>query len=324
MPVLGDGAADIAAAAAHLAQGQLVAFPTETVYGLGARADDDAAVARIFAAKGRPADHPLIVHVAEPEAALRFAATLGAAATRLIGAFWPGPLTLIVPRRPGVATNAAGGQPNIGLRLPAHPLARALLAEAARLGVHGVAGPSANRFGRVSPTTAAHVVDEFGGDLWVLDGGPCAVGIESAIVDFTRERPALLRPGQLGRAQIEAVLGQPLAAPDAASPRAPGTLASHYAPAAPVTLWASAALRERLTQAPPPGAGQGVGVYSRLPAGQGWVHRPMPDDAAATARDLFGVLRDLDAAGVASIWVEAPPPDAAWDGVRDRLQRAAA
>lgn len=324
MPVLGDSPADIAAAAAHLAQGELVAFPTETVYGLGARADDDAAVARIFAAKGRPSDHPLIVHVAEPESALRFAATISPVAARLIDAFWPGPLTLIVPRRPGVATAAAAGQASIGLRLPSHPLARALLAEAARQGVPGVAGPSANRFGRVSPTSAAHVVGEFGSALWVLDGGPCEVGIESAIVDCTREQPALLRPGQLGRAQIEAVLGQPLAAPDAASPRAPGTLASHYAPAAPVRLWASAALRERLAQAPPAGGGQGVGVYSRLPAGQAWVHRPMPDDAAAAARDLFGVLRDLDVAGVASIWVEAPPADAAWDGVRDRLQRAAA
>jgi len=332
MPVLGpnatdratDRAADIAAAARHLAQGELVAFPTETVYGLGARADDDAAVARIFAAKGRPADHPLIVHVAEPEAALRFAAVITPVAARLIDAFWPGPLTLILPRRPGVATAAAGGQASIGLRLPAHPLAHALLAEAARQGVPGVAGPSANRFGRVSPTTAAHVVAEFGAALWVLDGGPCAVGIESAIVDCTREQPALLRPGQLGRAQIEAVLGQPLASPDAASPRAPGTLASHYAPAAPVSLWPSAALEARLAQGPPAGAGQGVGLYSRLPAGQAWEHRRMPDDAAAAARDLFGVLRDLDAAGVASIWVEAPPADAAWDGVRDRLQRAAA
>jgi L-threonylcarbamoyladenylate synthase len=324
MPVLGAQAADIAAAAARLAQGELLAFPTETVYGLGARADDDAAVARIFAAKGRPADHPLIVHVADAAAAMHFAASLNEPARRLMAAFWPGPVTLIVPRREGVAAAAAGGQASIGLRMPAHPLAQALLAEAARLGVPGVAGPSANRFGRVSPTTAAHVVDEFGPGLWVLDGGPCAVGIESAIVDCTRERPALLRPGQLGRAQIEAVLGQPLAAPDAASPRASGTLESHYAPAAPVQLLSTAALAERLGHAPPAGAGPGVGVYSRLPAGPGWVHRPMPDDAAAVAHDLFGVLRELDAAGVAAIWVEAPPPDAAWDGVRDRLLRAAA
>jgi L-threonylcarbamoyladenylate synthase len=332
MPVLGASAPDIAAAAAHLAAGELVAFPTETVYGLGARADSSAAVARIFAAKGRPADHPLIVHVAEPAAALHFTPALGAAAQRLIDAFWPGPLTLIVPRSPGVAEAASGGQPSIGLRLPAHPVARALLAEAAKRGVPGVAGPSANRFGRVSPTTAAHVQAEFGPELWVLDGGPCEVGIESAIVDCTRAggaAPALLRPGQLGRAQIEAVLGSPLAMPDAASPRAPGTLASHYAPSVPVLLLSGAELQERLQQGPPAEAGgqggAGVGVYSRLPAAAPWVHhRTMPDRAEAVAHDLFGVLRELDAAGVATIWVEAPPAAAEWDGVRDRLQRAAA
>jgi L-threonylcarbamoyladenylate synthase len=325
MPLLGAGAPDIAAAAAHLAAGELLAFPTETVYGLGARADSSDAVARIFAAKGRPADHPLIVHLADPAAAQHFAPVLGGAAQRLIDAFWPGPLTLIVPRRPGVAEAASGGQPSIGLRLPAHPVARALLAEAARLGVPGVAGPSANRFGRVSPTTAAHVQGEFGPDLWVLDGGPCEVGIESAIVDCTRAKPALLRPGQLGRAQIEAVLGSALAAPDAASPRAPGTLASHYAPSVPVLLLSAAELQASLRRGAPPGAGAGVGVYSRLPAAAPWVvHRTMPDRAAAVAHDLFGVLRELDAAGVATIWVEAPPAGAEWDGVRDRLQRAAA
>ena len=233
MPVI-QGDAALTRAAQTLAAGGLVAFPTETVYGLGARADDDAAVARIFKAKGRPADHPLIVHVAGATAALHFAAAPGAAAQRLMAAFWPGPLTLILPRRAGVATAAAGGQGSIGLRVPSHPLALALLQRAAALGVPGVAAPSANRFGRVSPTTAAHVVQEFGPALQVLDGGACQVGIESAIVDCTRDPPALLRPGQLTRAQIEQVLGQPLAEPDAASPRASGTLESHYAPTAPV------------------------------------------------------------------------------------------
>ena len=323
MPVI-DGDDALAVAAQRLADGGLVAFPTETVYGLGARADDDAAVARIFAAKGRPADHPLIVHVAHAEAAAHFADSLSPAAQRLMASFWPGPLTLIVPRRPGVAAAAAGGQGSIGLRLPAHPLAQALLTAAARLGVPGVAAPSANRFGRISPTTAAHVVQEFGPDLMVLDGGSCPVGIESAIVDCTRAQPALLRPGQLSRLQIEAVLGQALAAPDAASPRASGTLASHYAPAAPVRLWHRAALQQRL-QAPML-AGKVVAVYSRLiPTGSpGWIHRVMPETAAATAHELFSVMRDLDQAGVAAIWVESPPPDAEWDGVRDRLERAAA
>ena len=322
MPVLsGHHPADVRRAARLLAAGELVAFATETVYGLGARADDDAAVARIYAAKGRPAGHPLIVHVADAAAAHHFAATLSAPAQRLVAAFWPGPLTLIVPRAPGRGAAAAGGQDSIGLRMPAHPVALALLREAAALGVPGVAAPSANRYGRVSPTTAAHVVQEFGPALAVLDGGACDIGIESAIVDCTRDQPALLRPGQLGRQRIEAVLGMALAAPDAASPRAPGTLASHYAPEAPVRLFD--------TPGPPvvaAGAGEVLGVYSRLvpAAGAAWLHRAMPADAATVAHELFAVLRDFDAAGVSAIWVERPPPGPEWDGVRDRLQRAAA
>ncbi len=328
----GDDPAAVVAAAALLAGGDLVAFPTETVYGLGARADDDAAVARIFAAKGRPADHPLIVHVADMASALAFAGSLSSAAQRLMAAFWPGPLTVIVPRRPGCGAAAAGGQDSIGLRMPAHPVALALLRAAAALGVPGVAAPSANRFGRVSPTTALHVAQELGPDLCVLDGGACAVGIESAIVDCTREQAALLRPGQLGRAQIEQVLGHPLAAADAMSPRASGTLASHYAPVASVVLMESGVLQQHL-QAAALGATEGaagVGVYSRVVpgaasvVGRGWVHKAMPDDAAAVAHELFAVLRELDAAGVSAIWVETPPPGPEWDGVRDRLQRAAA
>ncbi|MBA4177019.1 MAG: threonylcarbamoyl-AMP synthase [Leptothrix sp. (in: Bacteria)] len=322
MPVLsGRDPAAVRAAARQLAEGELVAFATETVYGLGARADDDAAVARIYAAKGRPAGHPLIVHVADIAAARWFATDLNDVAQRLVAAFWPGPLTLIVPRAAGRAAAAAGGQDSIGLRMPAHPVALALLREAAVLGVAGVAAPSANRFGRVSPTTAAHVAHEFGPALMVLDGGACGIGIESAIVDCTRARPALLRPGQLGRRQIEAALGTALAAPDATSPRASGTLASHYAPSAPVRLFDGAA--------PPPGAagaGGVVGVYSRLSPAEGaaWMHRAMPAEAAKVAHELFAVLRDFDAAGVSAIWVQRPPPDPAWDGVRDRLQRAAA
>ncbi len=322
MPVL-QGAEGLLTAAEALAAGELVALPTETVYGLGARADDDEAVARIFAAKGRPAEHPLIVHVASIEAARHFAATLPPAAERLMQAFWPGPLTLIVPRREGVATAAAGGQASIGLRMPSHPLARALLEAAEARGVPGVAAPSANRFGRVSPTRAAHVVDEFGPALKVLDGGDCEVGIESAIVDCTREppaSPALLRPGQLGRARLEQVLGGLLAEADALSPRASGTLASHYAPRAAVSLLAPDELVQRLAQAPPPG----TAVYSRHLAPPPWWHRPMPADAAAAAHELFAALRELDAAGAEAIWIEAPPADAAWDGVRDRLRRAAA
>jgi L-threonylcarbamoyladenylate synthase len=193
------------------------------------------------------------------------------------------------------------------------------------LGVAGVAAPSANRYGRVSPTAAHHVVQEFGPAMTVLDGGRCRVGIESTIVDCTRAHPALLRPGQIGRAAIEAVLGQPLAERDAASPRASGTLASHYAPRARVELLDGVALRHRLQAATQPSAG-GVGVYSRLApqVGPGRIHKTMAADAASVAHDLFAVLREFDEAGVTAIWVERPPPGPEWDGVRDRLQRAAA
>lgn len=327
MPLLaGDDPAAVEAAAARLAAGELVAFPTETVYGLGARADDDAAVARIFAAKGRPADHPLIVHVASIEAALHFSPAPGEAARRLMQAFWPGPLTVIVPRNPARAAVAAGGQASIGLRMPSHPVALALLRAAAAKGVAGVAGPSANRFGRVSPTTAAHVRAEFGDALAVLDGGPCAVGIESAIVDCTPlapARPTLLRPGQIDRARIEAVLGGALGMRSAASPRASGTLAAHYAPAATLVLLESAELAARVAH-PPEGAAGWVGVYSRVAPAPGWRHRRMPDDAAAAAHELFAVLRAFDEQGASTIWVERPPMSQEWEGVRDRLQRAAA
>jgi L-threonylcarbamoyladenylate synthase len=316
--------ASIAEAADALARGELVAFPTETVYGLGARADDDRAVARIFAAKGRPADHPLIVHVADAAAAEGFAAELPASARRLMAAFWPGPVTLIVPRRPGRAAAAAAGQSSIGLRMPAHAIALALLRAAAKRGVPGVAAPSANRFGRVSATRADHVRSEFGAALLVLDGGPCAVGIESAIVDCTREPPALLRPGRLRREQLEAALGAGvrLAERGADSPRASGTLEAHYAPRAALRLWPSAALAARVAHPPQPGE-QGIGVYSRLAPAAGWLHRRMPDEAAAAAHELFEALRWFDDAAVAAIWLEAVPAGSEWEGVRDRIARAA-
>ncbi|MBV8125031.1 MAG: threonylcarbamoyl-AMP synthase [Burkholderiaceae bacterium] len=314
-------------AAQALAQGELVAMPTETVYGLAARADDDAAVAKIFAAKGRPADHPLIVHVLDAADAACFAAELPQTARALMQAFWPGPLTVIVPRAPGVAEAAAGGQATVGLRSPAHPVARQLLAAAHALGVRGVAAPSANRFGRVSPTQARHVQDEFGDALRVLDGGDCHVGIESAIVDCSREFPVLLRPGVLTAAQLEAVLGQPLRERDAAAPKASGTLEAHYAPTATVRLKSAEQIFAALASFTG-GWPAGLAVYSRsVPAQQTaptafW--RAMPTDALAAAQELFTVLRELDAAGVREIWVETPPPDSAWAGVLDRLSRAAA
>lgn len=325
----GDERGAVTQAAARLAAGELVAFPTETVYGLGARADDDAAVSKVFAAKGRPSDHPLIVHVPDVDAARHFAAEWSPLAGRLAAAFWPGPLTLIVPRAPGIAAAAAGGHATVGLRCPAHPLAHALLVEAARLGVAGVAAPSANRFGRVSPTQAAHVVSEFGDALTVLDGGACRVGIESSIVDVSRGRPVLLRPGVLTRAQIEAAAGQPVADPDAQAPRASGTLEAHYAPRARVRLMSAAQLRAALEVLGRDAGALKLAVYSRsvrpsAALGGGIRHRPMPADAAAAAQELYAVLRELDDEGRHLIWIEEPPADAAWDGVRDRLRRAAA
>ena len=321
----GNDPAAIDRAAALLADGELVAFATETVYGLGARADDDTAVAKIFAAKGRPSDHPLIVHVLDAADAERFAGELPPLARRLVAAFWPGPLTIIVPRRPDVGAAAAGGQATIGLRCPSHPVARALLRSAHERGVPGVAAPSANRFGRISPTRAEHVVGEFDDSLLVLDGGPCDVGIESSIVDCSRGHPVLLRPGVLTRAQIEAAAGEPLLDPDDKAPRAPGTLEAHYAPRAPLRLMGPAQLQtalQLLGSSP-----LKLAVYSRpLPAGtgSGVVHRVMPERAADAAHELFSVLRAFDEEGVQLIWVEEPPATAEWEGVRDRLRRAAA
>lgn len=327
LPGLDPGALE--QAAQRLAAGDLVAFATETVYGLGARADDDAAVGRIFAAKGRPADHPLIVHVADAASAHRFGDLGNPVAQRLAHAFWPGPLTLIVPRREGVATAAAGGQASIGLRVPSHPVALALLRAAAALGVPGVAAPSANRFGRVSPTSAAHVATEFGPELLVLDGGDCPLGIESAIVDCTRARPALLRPGVLDRGRIEALLGVGLMdARDAArgAPRASGTLEAHYAPDATLRLMDLPALQGALRVLASGPAAQGLAVYSRSVRGApaGVLLRVMPDRPDAAAHELFAALREFDDRGVRLIWVEAVPPGPEWDGVRDRLTRAAA
>ena len=326
----GTDAAAILEAARVIRAGGLVGFPTETVYGLGADAASDAAVAGIFAAKGRPSDHPLIVHVADAAQVHDYASSVPPFAARLMQAFWPGPLTVILPRKPGVAAAAAGGQDSIGLRCPAHPVALAFLKACAT----GVAGPSANRFGRVSPTTARHVAEEFGDTLLVLDGGPCAVGIESSIVDCTRGRPVLLRPGLLTRAQLEAACGEPVFDKDdwqqeeaalGEAPRASGTLVSHYAPNARVRLMAAGAIQTALDVLGAEAAH--IAVYARsivrIKSAQ-VLYRRMPDDAGATAQQLFAVLRDFDAQGVKLIWIEHLPADPAWDGVRDRLQRAAA
>jgi len=342
-----DGCAEqsIAAGAQCIRSGELLGLPTETVYGLGADADNADAINRIFAAKGRPADHPLIVHVLDAASVTHFAATVPDFADRLIKTFWPGPLTLILPRRAGVAAAAAGGQDSIGLRCPSHPVAQALLKAcgqsdgiAAPSAVWGIAAPSANKFGRVSPTTAQHVQSEFGSDLLILDGGPCAVGIESTIIDCTRSVPVLLRPGAVTREQAQAVCGQKVflsnerIPAEAAAPRASGTLASHYAPHARVRLMDAKEMQIAIDLLGDGLGGAGdvaptIAVYSRCRlkiSSKQLLSRRMPQGAVQTAQQLFAVLREFDQQGVKLIWIETPPEGIEWDAVRDRLQRAAA
>lgn len=328
------------AAAARLAAGGLVAFPTETVYGLGADAANAAAVASIYATKGRPSDHPLIVHVGSLPAAAWWA-DLPAGALRLAERFWPGPLTLIVPRRPDAPAFACANQATVGLRCPSHPVAQGLLARFHALGGRGVAAPSANRFGRISPTRARHVADDLGEHAPpILDGGDAEVGIESTIVDLTRAAAVLLRPGAIAVDALADALGETVQvsanvldphAVDAQAPKASGTLASHYAPQTPLSV-VGGDFGETLVAALD--RGQRVAVWcgadrvrqvehagkSRADA---LVIRQAPSQPDEYARQLYATLRELDATGCDSILLEAPPQDAAWQAVWDRLRRAA-
>ena len=330
--------ADLGPAADALRGGGLVAFPTETVYGLGAGALDPAAVARIFAAKGRPGYNPLIVHAADADAARALAAEWPLAAERLAATFWPGPLTLIVPKAPHVPDSVTAGLPNVAIRVPGHPVAQALLAAA---GIP-VAAPSANRSGEVSPTTAEHVVRSLGDAVdVVVDGGPCTLGIESTVVSLASQTPTILRPGSLTQEELSEVLGVVLIAggtkeqPGAALP-SPGRMDRHYAPRA----------RLRLIDAEPPGllalmaAAPGVEAYlpMRIDArtydertavlSHSGAEYPgariirMPPDAAAYAARLYATLHELDAEGYERILVERLPDEQEWAGVRDRLMRA--
>jgi L-threonylcarbamoyladenylate synthase len=321
-------AAEIRQAAAILESGGLVALPTETVYGLGADAENPAAVASIYAAKGRPSNHPVIVHLA-PDADIDYWATsVPAAARQLIKAFWPGPLTLILKRAAHIPDAVSGGQDSIGLRCPSHPVAQALL-RAFKGGRGGVAAPSANKFGHVSPTTAQHVRDEFGAEPLIgviLDGGQSEVGIESTILDLSRlatHGPVLLRPGHISAAAIADVIGESPRLPDAAAPRASGTLDAHYAPRTPVALvaldqWLPAL---QALQA----AGRRVALMRRLAqaAPTAVAELEMPASPEGYAHDLYAALRQLDAAAADVILVEAPSPESAWQGINDRLRRAA-
>ena len=338
---------EIQRAARLLEQGKLVAFPTETVYGLGADASNPEAIAAIFTAKGRPSNHPIIVHVAHNADLTRWASAIPEEAHLLINAFWPGPLTLILPRADNVPAAVAGGQNSIGLRCPSHPVARALLAEF-RDGQVGIAAPSANRFGHVSPTTAQHVLDEFGHSTnspiaCVLDGGQSDVGIESTIVDLTRLEtvgPVVLRPGQISVTQLAQCLGRMprLATPsDAAAPRVSGSLEAHYAPNTPLVLIDSAELLPLLQRLDNAHIAYALMHYSAQYLAQysaqysmlthekqkTKLDQQMPDHADAYAHRLYSSLRTLDAKNAELIVIERPPTGDEWQGVNDRLRRAA-
>jgi L-threonylcarbamoyladenylate synthase len=299
----------------------LVGFPTETVYGLGADARNPEAIRRLFAAKGRPADHPVIVHLASANAMPEWASRVPSTADTLADAFWPGPLTLVLPRAAHVLDLVTGGQETVALRVPSHPVAHELLEAFG----DGIVAPSANRFGRLSPTRADHVRAELGDAVDViLDGGPTDVGVESTIVDLSGDRPVLLRPGGISPAQLAAVLGVLPDAPHAASPRVSGTLPSHYAPITPLDLIAPDRLEARANQRA--ASGLSVAVVARRnapPARSGIAWHTISADAAVYARVLYAVLRELDAGGYDRILVEAVPDSDAWLAVRDRLRRAA-
>jgi len=323
--------AAIARAIDVLGSGGLVAVPTETVYGLAADADSPSAVQAIFAAKGRPQDHPVIVHVADGHALDAWAARVPAAARMLVQAFWPGPLTLVLARSQRAHDGLTGGQDTVGLRCPAHPWARALLsAWCERRGdpAAALAAPSANSFGRISPTTAAHVRADLGEkpagkvDL-ILDGGACPVGIESTIVDLSHAAVRLLRPGNITRAQVEAVLGEPVADADADAPRAPGRLTQHYAPRTPLELVEQGALSARVNAL----RGTRIAVLAPAMALLDWTGDVVlrliaPTNADEYARRLYALLHQLDAAGAQRILVARPPRGPQWDAIHDRLERA--
>lgn len=308
--------AEVRRAAQILKQGGLVAFPTETVYGLGADASSAEAMARLYRVKRRPNDHPVIVHFASSAAAFTWAREVPPAAKTLAQRFWPGPLTLILKRSEKANDFVTGGQDSVGLRVPAHPVAHELLSLFGR----GIAAPSANRFGLVSPTTAAHVREDLGEDVdLVLEGGPSEVGIESTIVDLSGGTPVLLRPGRISKADLEAVLKSSVEEKSDSSPRHSGGLERHYAPRTPARLIPSydldkeiARLREKVA----------VLAFSRPDERVDyWVR--MPRDPQAYAQKLYGALRELDTAACDEILVEAPPETPEWAAVRDRLTRAA-
>ncbi len=322
----------ISEAAEALEAGRLVAFPTETVYGLGADAENPAAIAAIYAAKGRPSNHPVIVHIAPEADPGYWLAELPQEAQTLIQRYWPGPLTLILPRAAHIPAAVAGGQNTLGIRCPSHPVAQALLRDF-KYGKGGVAAPSANKFGHVSPTLAEHVLEEFAGEIGagqvihsVLDGGASEVGIESTILDLSRLQshgPVLLRPGHISAAELAETLARPVAAPDAQAPRASGTLDAHYAPHTPVVQVAPEQLENLIATLQAKGKRLALLSYQAHPALQLSHWRQLRDEPIAYAHDLYAGLRELDHAHADLILVEALPNSPAWQGINDRLRRAA-
>ena len=313
--------AELEAAVDALRDGELVAFPTETVYGLGANASNPAAVRKVFELKGRPPSHPVIVHIDQKKYLKRWVRELTPAAEKLADAFWPGPLTLVLPRGESVHDEVTGGQDSVAIRIPSHPMAQQLLDAFGG----GIAAPSANRFGRLSATRAEHVQDEFGDAVKViLDGGECQVGLESTIVSCLDDSVRLLRPGQITLGSLRATVGEVLIGPDNSAPRVPGSLAAHYAPATPLTIVPGGeldALAESLSE-----GGQRIAVLAlRLPLKTyqyvTWVNAG--NRAQAFGHDLYANLRALDKAGCARILVQEVPGDERWDAIRDRIARAA-
>ncbi|HLS04976.1 MAG TPA: L-threonylcarbamoyladenylate synthase [Wenzhouxiangella sp.] len=316
MITLGTGQNDLEQAAAMLAAGRLVAVPTETVYGLAADASSPEAIRRIFAAKERPADHPLIVHLPDVQSLALWARRIPPAALQLAEAFWPGPLTLVLHKARHVPKEITGGQETVAVRLPGHPVALALLKQFGG----AVAAPSANRFGRISPTTAQHVVDEFGDSeevAAVIDGGPCPVGVESTIVDLTGNKALILRPGSISAGQLETVLGyRPARAAQQEGPRASGRLKSHYAPATPLFLADDEDLKS------PDGETAVLALGDTADPGGFLCWLSLPARPEAYARGLYAALRVLDGSGARRILAQKPPASPAWAAVNDRLARA--
>nr|PZN66214.1 MAG: threonylcarbamoyl-AMP synthase [Pseudomonadota bacterium] len=313
--------AEIEAAVDALRDGELVAFPTETVYGLGANASNPAAVRKVFELKGRPPSHPVIVHIDQQKYLRRWVRELTPEAEKLAEAFWPGPLTLVLPRHENVHDVVTGGQDTVAVRIPSHPMARQLLDAFGG----GIAAPSANRYGRLSATRAEHVADEFGDAVKViLDGGECQLGLESTIVSCIDGEVRLLRPGAITLSQLRGVVGEVGIGPGRSAPRVPGSTAAHYAPQTPLTIVPAGELDQLAEQLSE--GGQRIAVLAqRLPLKTyetvTWINAGIRPDAYG--HDLYANLRALDKAGCARILVQEVPADERWDAVRDRLARAA-